>query len=50
MTEKIRIIGKRIFLITVDKFILQIYVDHVSPRNKQPNAAHHAPAGPIAAT
>jgi hypothetical protein len=35
---KLRIIGKRIFLIIVDKFILQIYGDNVSLRNKPPNA------------
>jgi hypothetical protein len=35
---KLRIIGKRIFLIIVDKFILQFYRDNVSLRNKPPNA------------
>jgi hypothetical protein len=38
LTEKLKIIGRRIFLIIVDKFILQIYGDNVSLRNKPPNA------------
>jgi hypothetical protein len=36
MTEKLKIIGKRIFLIIVDKFILQTYGDNVSPATSNP--------------
>src|SRR6476619_7271268 len=36
MTEKLKIIGKRIFLIILDKFILQTYGDNVSRATSNP--------------